>query len=200
MFALTEMKDTVRIPPYRFTMKLNQAIAEELNRKFANKVVLKIGLCIALFDITKLEDSYILPGDGASHTKVQFRFVVFRPFVDEIITGKIKGSSRDGVSVTLGFFDDIIIPPDALQHPSRFSETEQVWIWEYEVEDEKHELFMDPGEEIRFRVRDEVFVDTTPAGPETAETIEKPEDKKVPYTLVGSISEPGLGLLSWWNN
>lgn len=28
-----------------------------------------MGLCICLFDITKLEDSYVFPGDGASHTK-----------------------------------------------------------------------------------------------------------------------------------
>lgn len=32
------------------------------------QVVLNVGLCIALFEITKLEESYILPGDGASHT------------------------------------------------------------------------------------------------------------------------------------
>jgi hypothetical protein len=48
--------------------------------------------------------------------------------------------------VTLGFFDDIIIPPNALQHPSRFDETEQAWVWEYNtVDGDKHDLFMDPG-------------------------------------------------------
>ena len=36
-----------------------------------------MGLCIILHDIVHVEDSYILPGDGASHTKgivVLFRF------------------------------------------------------------------------------------------------------------------------------
>ena len=28
---------------------------------------------------------------------VRFRFVVFRPFIDEIIVGRIRGSSADGV-------------------------------------------------------------------------------------------------------
>ena len=32
------------------------------------QVVHSVGLCIALWDITKLEDSYIFPGDGSSHT------------------------------------------------------------------------------------------------------------------------------------
>jgi DNA-directed RNA polymerase III subunit RPC8 len=61
------------------------------------QVVLNVGLCIALYDITKLEDSYIFPGDGAAHTKVHFRYVVFRPFMEEVIIGKIRSCSRDGV-------------------------------------------------------------------------------------------------------
>ena len=32
------------------------------------KVVHNVGLCIALWDILKLEDSYIFPGDGSYHT------------------------------------------------------------------------------------------------------------------------------------
>jgi hypothetical protein len=49
--------------------------------------------------------------------------------------------------VSLGFFDDIIIPPNALQHPSRFDEREQAWVWEYSTGDgDKHDLFMDRGQ------------------------------------------------------
>lgn len=33
------------------------------------QVVYNVGLCICLYDITKLDDSYIFPGDGAAHTK-----------------------------------------------------------------------------------------------------------------------------------
>lgn len=38
MFVLVEMKDTVRIPPWLFNVKFNDAIVEALNKKFANKV------------------------------------------------------------------------------------------------------------------------------------------------------------------
>lgn len=82
-------------------------------------------------------------------------------------------------------------------------DTEQVWVWEYETEEGAHDLYMDTGEEIRFRVVDESFVDTSPTGPSSAEATsssEEPPKKEAPYTLVGSISEPGLGLLSWWTS
>ncbi|KAK2121124.1 hypothetical protein P7K49_002510 [Saguinus oedipus] len=39
MFVLVEMVDTVRIPPWQFERKLNDSIAEELNKKLANKVL-----------------------------------------------------------------------------------------------------------------------------------------------------------------
>nr|XP_020838369.1 DNA-directed RNA polymerase III subunit RPC8 isoform X1 [Phascolarctos cinereus]XP_020838370.1 DNA-directed RNA polymerase III subunit RPC8 isoform X1 [Phascolarctos cinereus] len=176
MFVLVEMVDTVRIPPWQFERKLNDSIAEELNKKLANKVVYNVGLCICLYDITKLEDAYVFPGDGASHTKefldsptpwtsalgfaspsaaargqvagaglevgrlvfslpskfpglggwkifpsFHFRYVVFHPFLDEILIGVIKGCSPDGVHVSLGFFDDILIPPESLQQPAKLS-------------------------------------------------------------------------------
>ncbi len=93
-----------------------------LNSSARLQVVYNVGLCVCLYDITKLEDSYIFPGDGASHTKgdcsslrshrdrlspahphslsppaVHFRYVVFHPFLDEILVGKIKGCSAEGV-------------------------------------------------------------------------------------------------------
>ncbi|KAH9498395.1 DNA-directed RNA polymerase III subunit RPC8 [Bulinus truncatus] len=208
------MKDTVRIPPHLFHLDTMDAIREALNKKFSNKVVFKVGLCIALWDVEKVEESFIFPGDGATHTIVHFRFVVFRPFVDEILIGRIKSCSKDGVHVTMGFFDDIIIPADSLQHPSKFNEQEQLWSWEYEAPEEgKVDLPMEIGGDIRFRVVDETFVDTTPSSPEdikpmappssavpgTSLAISDPGAKKSPYTLLGSISEMGLGMVSWWN-
>lgn len=117
MFVLVELKDTIRIAPELFNLKLNEAIKDEINRKLANKVhifffgfvldsnflgffrqvLLNVGLCIALKDITKLGDSLILPGDGASHTEVFFRYIVFRPTIGEVISGKIRSCSREGV-------------------------------------------------------------------------------------------------------
>ncbi|XP_064479009.1 DNA-directed RNA polymerase III subunit RPC8-like [Ornithodoros turicata] len=199
MFVLTHMSDNVRIVPWLFHLNPNDAIAEELNRRLANKVVINVGLCIALFDILKIEDSRILPGDGSFHTTVEFRYTVFRPFIDEVLIGKIRSCCQDGVYISMGFFDDILIPPNALQHPSRFDEAEQLWVWEYESEDKKHDMFMDLGEQIRFRVVAESFVDTSPDSPDVAERPEiEVKEKRMPYSLTGSISEPGLGLLKWW--
>ncbi|XP_049312889.1 DNA-directed RNA polymerase III subunit RPC8 [Bactrocera dorsalis] len=214
MFVLAELKDTIRIAPDQFHLKLVEAIRDEINRKLANKVLLNLGLCIALKDIVSLKDSIILPGDGASHTEVLFRYIVFRPTIGSILTGKIRSCSREGVHVTLGFFDDILIPPSALQHPSRFEEAEQAWVWEYPLEDgAKHDLFMDIGEPIKFRVSREIFEESSPIGPpktdaqqastsaaaSAAVASSQQTEVKTPYRIVAAINESGLGVLSWWD-
>lgn len=84
----------------------------------------------------------------------------------------------------MGFFDDILIPPSALQHPSKFNETEQAWVWEYDTGDgSKHDLFMDAGESIRFRVTAETFNETCPTGPTTMQESQENVENKVPYSL-----------------
>lgn len=78
-------------------------------------------------------------------------------------------------------------PVVALTWAPPSDDTEQVWVWEYETEEGAHDLYMDTGEEIRFRVVDESFVDTSPSGPSSAQaasTSEEPPKKEAPYTLV----------------
>lgn len=205
MFFVVEMSDTVRIQPWLFNVNQEDAISVELNKKLANKVFYNVGLCICLFDIIEIKDSYIFPGDGATHTRVKFRYVVFRPFIDEVMVGKIKSCSREGVTITMGFFDDIIVPPTNMQQPSQFDEKEQLWIWEYETEDGGQEkMFMDVGEEIRFRVVAEHFIDTTPSSTLPGNQANAPETSneeaktKIPYSIEASTADSGLGLLSWW--
>lgn len=107
--------------------------------------------------------------------------------------------------MTLGFFDDIFIPKDELQHPSRFEEAEQAWVWEYPTgnEGEKHDLFMDIGEMIKIRVIDEEFTECEPNGPpvtdaEQQSSSQSTENVKAPYRIIAAINESGLGVLTWW--
>ena len=49
------------------------------------QVVHNVGLCIALWDIVSLADSYIFPGDGSSHTIGQTPFAALTR-LDNIMT------------------------------------------------------------------------------------------------------------------
>lgn len=66
-----------------------------------------------------------------------------------------------------------------------------MWVWEYEANNEKSNLFMDVGEIVRFKVKEEVFTDTSPPGPTpvitdiySPSTSEKPEgQRRIPYLI-----------------
>jgi len=198
MFVLSELRSILQLHPRGFDKSLEQQIKDELNHKLSNRILYNVGLCISLYDILEIGESHILPGDGCAHTKVRFRMLVFRPSNEEIIAGKIKSCSREGVTVSLGFFDEIFIPAENLQHPSRYEETENVWVWEYPLEEGHHDLFMDPGEQLRIRITSQSFTDVGPKDDsKDAET--KQEDRTPSYTVQATINEPGLGLLSWWS-
>ncbi|KCV72821.1 hypothetical protein H696_00399 [Fonticula alba] len=115
MFVLVKFSDSVRIAPADFRKKLSDAVIDELNKKYANKVVKRVGLCISLFELHSVGDPLVVPADGCTHVKVTFTYIVFRPFVGQILSGRIKKCTPEGVFVTLGFFEDILIPADQLQ-------------------------------------------------------------------------------------
>ncbi len=54
--------------------------------------------------------------------------VVFRPFVGEVLEGKLKKADKSGIYVSIGYFSDIFIPEHLLQEKSVFDEEEQLWV------------------------------------------------------------------------
>jgi len=62
MFELVTMEDHVKLEPHMFGTDMGEACKQQLNRKLANKIFHKAGLCICLHDIIEMGDSLILPG------------------------------------------------------------------------------------------------------------------------------------------
>lgn len=207
MFLLITFHDTIKVPASRLGVPIEDVLKDILNLRLANKVVHNVGLVICMKDVIDVGESHVHDGDGAIYTKCTFRMVVFRPQIGEVLCGTLRSSSREGLKISLGFFDSIVVPPQYLNEPSKFDETDQTWTWNYDDEGQTHVLRLEIGETIRFRVHSEEFVDVSPSGPSnmaganSALQIPKPTDlekKEVPYTIVGSICESGLGLIKWW--
>jgi DNA-directed RNA polymerase III subunit RPC8 len=112
----TSMSDLVQISPQDLSprKKSMEAIEDNLNLKYANKVIQKVGLCICIYDISNTSEGLIGHGTGMVNVNVEFRLLVFRAFKGEIIQGKIGNSSDSGITISLDFFDEIVVPPGFL--------------------------------------------------------------------------------------
>ncbi|KAF1778970.1 protein of unknown function DUF4455 [Phytophthora cactorum] len=156
MFVLTRISDVIPVAPELFDADYTQVLVEEIDRKYANKVIADVGLCITLYDFVSIGDAFVHPSDGTSHSQVEFRLVVFRPFVGEVLKGRIVSCTEEHIRVSMDFVQDIIIPSYALQTPSYFGEA---LVWKYSEGQEK--FYMDLHEEIRFRVTNINFTRVT---------------------------------------
>ncbi|CAG8543331.1 1089_t:CDS:2 [Paraglomus occultum] len=216
MFILSTFRDTLTIIPKDFRKSKLEALSDEINKKYANKrptiqhdsnqlkkVVHDVGLCVCLHDIIDTSEEFVHYGDGSSYVKVKFRMVVFRPFIGELLVGKIKTCTPEGVRVSIDFFDDIHIPSMLLKHQSVFDQSEQAWVWHYEP---GLLLWMEVDDLVRFRVVGEAFTDITPMSAPRSRgglldtNLAGNSAQIPPYQLRCSIQEDGLGPLAWWQD
>ncbi|KII86057.1 hypothetical protein PLICRDRAFT_165713 [Plicaturopsis crispa FD-325 SS-3] len=205
MFVLSILKDTVAVHPSSFGVPPAQALISALNKKYANRVLHDVGLCVCVFDLSEAGEGKVRYGDGFLWYKVVFRLVVFRPFASEVILAKVKSSDEDGIRLTISFFDDMYIPKAYLPQPSAFDPSERAHFWLAEPPETPTPLldtptsarmYIDAGELVRVRVEADEFVDDEPGPPDARVT--EVRTKRAPYSVVCSIAEQGLGPVAWW--
>jgi len=229
MFILTTIVDTVRIPPHMLAQPTLVSVHSEMDKKYPNRVIMDVGLVVCRYgDALHLGDGVCVAGDGGAHHEIISKWLVFRPFVEEVCLGYISKSTRDGISVSMGFFEDIYIPAYWMLRPSQFEEDTGLWVWTpnygEEGDGEPERFDMDVGAEIRFKVKSINFtqVTNTAKGVQattttTSQSIATPRDQgpvrkrstsidisdstmatPASMHIVASICEDGLGLTSWW--
>ena len=193
MFVLTELRDIVHVEPRDLGKPYHQAILDHIDKKYANRVIINIGLCIRTFDLLHIDEPFIAPGEGTLQTRVHFRMIVFRPFKGEVFRGKIRACTTEGVLASVGFFSDIVIPSSMLPEPREFNHEEQLWVWKCGGGD----IFMDLEEEIVMKVNSEVFREQVPK-PAGEQPSGGNSEVKPPYQLICEMNEAGLGCPRWW--
>ena len=57
-------QDTVAIQPANFGAPVEDTLISEINKKYANRVLHDVGLCIAVFDLSQASEGKVRYGDG----------------------------------------------------------------------------------------------------------------------------------------
>jgi DNA-directed RNA polymerase III subunit RPC8 len=140
MFVIHTVYDIrIQIPPVLMSMPTMQAIHNEIDQTYPNRVLMDVGLVICRYgDCLEIGHGVCVPGDnglGGAYHPCTFRLVVFRPFVEEVCLGRISKSTSEGIHVSLGFFDNIFVPAYWMLRPSRHEESTGLWVWEPDYSD-----------------------------------------------------------------
>ncbi|KAK4695519.1 DNA-directed RNA polymerase III subunit RPC8, partial [Phenoliferia sp. Uapishka_3] len=224
MFTFCIQKDTIRVEPRDFGKDPVVALREEIHRRYANKILPEVGLCISLLDILDASEGAVLYGDGCFYYKVEFRLIIFRPYIGEALVGKVQSQSEAGISVSVGFFDDILVTPNLLRDQMAFDIVRRAYFW-YPDDAQgplttaqllqtptDSRLYIERRDWVRLRVEEEHWDDSSPLNGKVPPSGELPPGAngevnpaaavvpgKAPYAIVCSMAEDGTGVLDWWD-
>ncbi|KAK5127215.1 hypothetical protein LTR85_008577 [Meristemomyces frigidus] len=206
MYILVTLADVVQIPPSEFHKPSIRAIEDFVNTKYSDKVIHKVGLCIAFHSLISASEGLIGHGTGIVNVNVDFRLLVFRPFKGEILRGTISHSNMEGIYLSMDFFEDIIVPPPLLFDNTTWGTDDagtEAFIWRTDNgEGGENEFFFDRAEKCYMRVEQEEWNDLSPQ-------MKRPDDydmdrrdkyglKVGPYRIMASMMHSGLGPTLWW--
>ena len=108
MYKMVERVDTVRIPPKQLGISLNDVVEELTHESFEGKIDKDNNLTILATDINPVGSGRIVHGDGAVYQEVNFRALVFKPELHEVVQGKVCEVLRFGAFVRFGPLDGLL--------------------------------------------------------------------------------------------
>jgi len=195
MFTLVLIDDDIPMKPADFRYDYMAQLKKEIQDKYEDRVIPDVGLCIDFYEFACIKEAHIYPGDGKvacgeAYFKVEFRLIVFRPLIGEWLVGNIVQSTQNGIIVSLGFFQDVLIPSSNLRTPYIFDSNRKCWVWLYQCDETNNTInfFYEVGEMIRFRVISVKF----------PEECRQNNARQSRMTVIGAVDRDGLGCVSWW--
>ena len=108
MFYEVTLKSHVRVPPTSFNMDVEDAVMSQLNETFQDHISKDFGVVIGVSEISNIGEGIIIPGDGAAYYDTEFRLLVFKPELQEILLGNISEITDFGAFINLGPIDGMI--------------------------------------------------------------------------------------------
>lgn len=172
MFKMLTVKDMVRVLPTKFNLDTKEAVKESLQETIEGRLNPDIGVFLAVTDVLNIGEGKIVPEDGAIHYPAEFKVLVFRPEVNEIVLGEVVDITEFGAFTRIG-------PIDALIHVSQIMDDKLSY-------DAKNAIFT--GKKTGYKLKEGDVVRTRVVGISLGKS-----RSKISLTM----RQPCLGALEW---
>lgn len=102
MFYLVEVEDYIRVEPKHFGLPTMESIERQLDDSYVDSVNRDLGFVISVVSVDDVGEGIIIPGDGAAYYKSNFKVLVWKPELHELIYGIIKEITNFGAFMQMG--------------------------------------------------------------------------------------------------
>ncbi|ESL08039.1 DNA-directed RNA polymerase III subunit [Trypanosoma rangeli SC58] len=125
--------------PYHATFE--DIIMHRLTERYVGKIVPGCGLCVAIHEILQYTEGIVRGPSASAWLTAQFRLCVFAPTPGARLRATISAQTREGIFLTLDFFQFVFfVPGDLLVAPSSYHEENRCWALHVDGEEEEEAL------------------------------------------------------------
>jgi len=108
MFYVIDVEDYVRVEPKLFGLDTKTAVEEQLQNTYAKYHDEEIGEVIGVISVSNVGEGIIIPGDGAAYYNSDFKLLVWKPEINELVYGTIAEVTNFGAFINLGAIQGMI--------------------------------------------------------------------------------------------
>ena len=108
MFYVIDVEDYVRVEPKLFGLDTKTAVEEQLQNTYSSYHDEEIGEVIGVISVSKVGEGIIIPGDGAAYYNSDFKLLVWKPEINELVYGNIAEITNFGAFINLGAIQGMI--------------------------------------------------------------------------------------------
>jgi DNA-directed RNA polymerase subunit E' len=112
MYYKVRVKDTIRIPPNKFSDDLDDVVTQIVQTTFEGTMRKDYGVIVVADNIEPVGPGIVIHGDGAMYQKIAFDALTFKPELQEVIDAVVCEIVEFGAFCHIG-------PLDALVHMSQ---------------------------------------------------------------------------------
>ncbi|MAG07601.1 DNA-directed RNA polymerase [Candidatus Pacearchaeota archaeon] len=123
MFYLIDVEDYIRVEPKLFGLPTREAVEAQLKESYTDHYDNELGFVIAVTGVDGIEEGIIIPGDGAAYYKSNFKLVVWKPEMQELVFGNIAEITNFGAFIDLGAAQGMIHISQTMDDYVSFSKT-----------------------------------------------------------------------------
>ncbi|MEK6890523.1 MAG: DNA-directed RNA polymerase [Nanoarchaeota archaeon] len=123
MFYLIHVEDFIRVEPRLFGLPTREAVEQQLKESYKNHFDKELGFVMAVADVGEIEEGILIPGDGAAYYKSNFKLLVWKPELQEIVYGTIKEITNFGAFIDMGAAQGMIHISQTMDDYVSFSKT-----------------------------------------------------------------------------
>lgn len=108
MYWLTEIEDTVRIPPDELNRDPDDVVKELVWKTFEGRLSKERGFLVLATGVERMGPGRVIHGDGGVFQRVKFKALTFKPEVGELVEGTVCEVAEFGAFLRFGPLDGLL--------------------------------------------------------------------------------------------